>query len=102
MPMANAYFLTGKDLLISYQALKNTPAANQNIAQTMNAIKVGGYIQGVIDSAKSAGILCPDSTLTVREAEKNIVKYLQENKDMLEMAAVDVVVFSLRPKYMCK
>ncbi len=99
---ANAYFLTGKDLANAFELEKKSIVNQGSISDSMDVVKVGGYIQGVIDSAKSGGILCPKVSLTIRESEKFITEYLQKNPHMLNIAAVDSIVISLHPKYKCK
>lgn len=99
---ANAYFLTGKELVNAFDLAKKTQIKQGSIKDSLEVSRIGGYIQGVIDSAKSGGILCPGLTLTIRESEKIITEYLQKNPHMLNIAAVDTIVLSLHPKYKCK
>jgi hypothetical protein len=99
---AGAAFASGQDLLDGFKAVSRVGTADQRPIDQLLAGRISGYVQGVIDSGVSAGLLCTyGKGVTLRTAQPVIVEYLEKNPKMLTQAAVEAVMLSLHPKYKC-
>lgn len=99
---AHASFASGQDLLTGFESFERIGVGQGKPSDVAHSMRISGYIQGTIDSAISAGILCiKGKPLTLRTAEPVIAQYLQRNPSFLKKPAVDAVLMSLHPAYKC-
>jgi len=99
---AHALFASGQDLLTGFESLERFKGGQGKPKDIADSMRITGYIQGTIDSAISAGILCINGkNLTVKTAKPVIVQYLQKNPSMLKKSGVEAVLLFLHPAYKC-
>lgn len=99
---ANASFTSGQDLLTGFESFERLGGGQAKPLDVAQSMRITGYIQGTIDSAISAGILCiKGKNMTLRTVFPVIVQYLQNNPSFLKKAGVEAVLMSLHPAYKC-
>lgn len=99
---AHASFASGQDLLSGFESFERVSGGQGKSKDVAHSTRMAGYVQGAIDSAISAGILCiKGKNLTIKTAFPVIVQYLQNNPSFLNKAGVDAVLMSLHPAYKC-
>lgn len=99
---AHASFASGQDLLTGFEAFERLGGGQGKPLDVAQSMRITGYIQGTIDSAISAGILCTKGkNLTLRTAQPMIAQYLQRNPSFLKKSGVEAVLMSLHPAYKC-
>lgn len=97
-----ASFTSGQDLLKGFESFEQVSGGQGKPIDVAHSTRMAGYVQGTIDSAISAGILCiKGKNLTLRTAFPVIVQYLQNNPSFLKKAGVEAVLMSLHPAYKC-
>ena len=99
---AYASFASGQDLLNGFESFERVSGGQGKPIDVAHSTRMAGYVQGTIDSAISAGILCiKGKNLTLKTAFPVIVQYLQNNPLFLKKAGVEAVLMSLHPTYKC-
>jgi len=98
----HASFASGQDLLRGFESFERVSGGQGKPIDVAHSTRMAGYVQGTIDSAISAGILCiKGKNLTLKTAFPVIAQYLQNNPLFLKKAGVEAVLMSLHPAYKC-
>lgn len=99
---ALASIVSGQDLLTGFESFERIGSGKEKPTDVAHSMRMSGYIQGTIDSAISAGILCiKGKNLTLRTSQPVIAQYLQKNPSFLKKSGVEAVLMSLHPTYKC-